>query len=77
MVANIVAIASKNMFDFASMSPLLSFVILPEALEHFIDFTLSHPNVQGLMNENFDAVIVETFHSEALLGKPIEVQCQV
>lgn len=56
------------MFEFADLSPIKNFLILPEVLENIINFTLSHPNVKKIMNEKFDAVIVEVFHSEALLG---------
>lgn len=59
----------KNKFELASISPLMNFMILPEILEDIINFTLGHPNVQNLMNEKFDVVIVETFNSEALMGK--------
>lgn len=47
----------------------MHFLILPELFENVINFTLAHPNVKKLMNEKFDVVIVESFHSEALLGK--------
>lgn len=51
------------------MSPLMNFVLLPSMFEKTIDFTLSHPNFQILWTEHFDIVIVEVFHSEALIGK--------
>lgn len=59
----------KNPFDLADVSPAMNFLILPTMLEGVLNFTLSHPNVQSLMNENFDVVIVESFHSEVLLGE--------
>lgn len=59
------------MFDLEKLPTYLNFQILPELFEGIINFTLAHPNVQQLMNEQFDAVIVEVFHSEALLGNLI------
>ena len=61
-------LATTNPFDLANISPLINFVVLPEMLEKILDFTLSHPNFQSLLNENFDVVIVESFHSEVLMG---------
>lgn len=58
-----------NMFDVFNIPAMMNFIILPDVLEGTINFTLSHPNVKSLMNEKFDAVVVEVFHSEALLGK--------
>lgn len=56
------------MFDLEKLPTYKNFQILPELFEVIINFTLAHPNVQQLMSEQFDAVIVEVFHSEALLG---------
>lgn len=57
------------MFNAENLPVLTSLTLLPDSLEKTIDFALSHPNVRQLMNEKFDAVVVEVFHSEALLGK--------
>lgn len=59
------------MFSFENLPTIENFVILPEVMEMVIDFALSHTNVKQLLNEKFDAVIVEVFHSESLLGKEI------
>jgi hypothetical protein len=56
-------------FNFANIPPVMNFLILPGKLEATLNFTLSHPNFQKLMSEQYDVVIVETFHSEVLLGK--------
>lgn len=61
--------AHRNPFDFVNLPPWANFFILPPMFESIINFTLSHQSVQDLMNEKFDMVIVEVFHSEALLGK--------
>jgi hypothetical protein len=58
-----------NMFDVSNIPAFMNFLIVPDVLEGTINYTLSHPSVQSLMNENFDAVVVEVFHSEALLGE--------
>jgi hypothetical protein len=59
----------KNIFDASKLTALMNFIILPDMLSDAINFTLSHPNMRKLMNEKFDLVIIEVFHSEALLGK--------
>lgn len=68
-VFNLFFVDKNNAFDLAVLSPTMNFLILPEILEKISDFTLSHPNVQKLMNNKYDVVIVEAFHSEVLLGK--------
>jgi hypothetical protein len=60
---------NRNMFDYADLPPGMDFIVLPEVFEFVINFTLSHPNVLTIMKESFDVVVLEVFHSEALLGK--------
>lgn len=60
---------NQNLFDFTNMAAVMNFLICADAMETSINFTLSHPNFQQLIQEKFDLVIVELFHSEALLGE--------
>lgn len=61
---------SLNLFDLENFSPFVSLGFMATMGYDMTRKTLEHPNVQELINsdEQFDAVIVELFNTEALYG---------
>jgi len=65
-----------DIFGMAEMPISMNFVILPPITEKIVNFTLSHPNVRQIMNEEFDAIFIEIFIMEALFGE-LKLQMQL
>ena len=66
------------MFDTEEWSSVKMMTFLSKLGENIVDLTLSNPNVQNLLKtENFDAVVIELFWVEALMGLGIHFDCPV
>lgn len=68
-----------NPFDFAQMNPLLSVFFIYNIGAQLSELVLENEEVQNLMNSNhkFDAVIVELFAIDSLLGFGQHFNCPV
>ncbi|CAO1423146.1 unnamed protein product [Diamesa serratosioi] len=67
-----------NMFDTEEWSAVKMMQFLSQLGENLVDSTMSHPNVQKLLKtEKFDAVVVELFWVEALMGLGLHFDCPV
>ncbi|XP_070504995.1 UDP-glycosyltransferase UGT5-like [Chironomus tepperi] len=68
-----------DMFDTADWSPFEMINFLSGFGEFMANFTLSHPNLQDIMNKKikFDAVIAELFGVEAIFGLGSHLNCPV
>lgn len=67
------------MFDTENWSAIQMIAHVSTMGEHISNYTLSHPNVERLMNsgEHFDAMLVELFVAEPLLGLGKHFKCPV
>lgn len=60
---------TENMFNLASYPAFSEFFVMPFIIYEFVEFALNHEKMSMLLEENFDAVIVEIFETDALFGK--------